>query len=187
MPDPGVAYLFQVAIDGVLLGNFTKISGLAASYEVETVKEGGENEFAHQLPGRVTYGNVTLTRPVDIASSSLPLWFSRAQNEIRSGSSTPHYTISIVAFGANHWPLASWTLLDAYPVKYVGPAMKAGNAEVLEESVELTHNGFWNSQLSASKIALAAVVGAGVGASTALSLSRDLELQSRAGPSLGGI
>ena len=88
MPDPGVSYLFRVMIDGVPLGNFTKISGLSANYETETVKDGGENTHVHDLPGRVTYTNVTLTRPVDYGSMGLSAWFTNFQTNIAKGSKT---------------------------------------------------------------------------------------------------
>jgi phage tail-like protein len=34
-----------------------------------------------------------------------------------------------------------WTLRDAFPVKWVGPSFKAGEASVAIESLEFAHNG----------------------------------------------
>lgn len=187
MPDPGVAYLFQVAIDGILLGNFTKITGLSAKYETETVKEGGENTHLHHLPGRMTYTNVTLTRPVDYGSMGLSAWFSGFQKNVAKGSSSSRNTTNIMAYGANHLPIAEWTLLDVVPVSYSGPTLKAGNSEVLEESVELSHNGFWSLQSSALGITAQAAVATGAVFAVIGSAERDIDLQTRAGMPLGGI
>jgi phage tail-like protein len=187
MPDPGVAYLFQVAIDGIPLGNFTKIAGLSAKYHTETVKEGGENTHVHHLPGRVTYGNVTLTRPVDYGSMGLSSWFSSFQREVAKGSSFSRNTANILAYGANEMPIAEWTLLDIVPVTYTGPSLQAGNSQVLTESVEIAHNGFWNMEASRLGIAAKSAVALGAAVSIAKSTSRDIDLQSRAGAPLGGI
>jgi phage tail-like protein len=187
MPDPGVAYLFQVAIDGVPLGNFTKISGLSAKYETETVKEGGENTHLHHLPGRVTYTNVTLTRPVDYGSMGLAAWFSKFQENVARGSGTSRNTANIMAFGANQLPIAEWTLLDVLPVGYTGPTMKTGNSEILTESVEIAHSGFWSLSVTPAGIAAKSAVAIGATVSVAKSAARDIDLQTRAGAPLGGI
>jgi phage tail-like protein len=187
MPDPGVSYLFMVTIDSVRLGNFTKITGLSAKYETETVKEGGENSHLHHLPGRVTYSNVILTRPVDYGSSGLAAWFTKFQNNAAKGSKTSRNTASILAFGANQLPIAEWTLLDVVPVSYTGPTLNAAGAEVLTESVELAHSGFWNMATSYTRMSAKAAVTAASALAKAKSAKRDLDLQSRAGAPLGGL
>ena len=187
MPDPGVSYLFMVTIDSVRLGNFTKITGLSAKYEAETVKEGGENTHVHHLPGRVTYGDVTLTRPVDYGSMGLASWFTTFQNNVAKGTKTSRNTASILAFGANQMPIAEWTLLDVVPVSYTGPTLNAGGAEVLTESLVISHSGFWNMATSYTRMSAKAAVAAAGAVALAKSAKRDLDLQSRAGAPLGGL
>lgn len=187
MPDPGVGYLFHVAIDGIILGNFTKISGLSAKYETETVKEGGENTHVHHLPGRVTYGNVTLERPVDYGSRALSAYFSKFQKNLAKGSSNRRNTGSIMAYGANQLPIAEWTLLDVVPVSYTGPKLGAGSSTILTESIELAHNGFWNLSSSVAGLAASTAVAAAAAVSVVGSAKRDIDLQTRAGTPLGGI
>src|SRR5690606_41130753 len=41
---------------------FQEVSGLTVSMEMETIKEGGENRFVHQLPVRSTYNALVLKR-----------------------------------------------------------------------------------------------------------------------------
>lgn len=187
MPDPGVSYLFLVTIDGVPLGNFTKISGLSAKYETETVKEGGENTHLHHLPGRVTYENVTLTRPVDYGSMGLAAWFTNFQTNAAKGSKTSRNTANILAFGANQLPIAEWTLLDVVPVGYKGPDFGTGKAETLSESIEVSHSGFWNMTTSYTSITAKAAVAAAGAVAVVKSAERDIDLQTRAGAPLGGL
>jgi phage tail-like protein len=187
MADPGVAYVFQVVIDGILFGNFTQVSGLSAKYETETVKEGGENTHVHHLPGRMTYTNVTLQRPVDYGTMALSSWFSKFQKNLSKGSSNSRNNASIMAYGANHIPIAEWTLLDAVPVAYTGPKLGAGKSEILTESIELAHNGFWSLSSSVQGMTATTAVAAGAAVAIGLSAKRELDLVSRAGMPLGGL
>lgn len=140
--DPGIGYVFRVTIDGEQLGVFTKLDGLSAKYEVEKVQEGGENGYVHHLPGRVTYENVKLSRPVDGGSANLAVWFSRLQTNVPNKQQTARNTASITAYGPHGKPLMSWNLRDVFPVSYKGPSFEAGQSKVLIETIELAHNGF---------------------------------------------
>ena len=51
---------FSVELDGLLVAAFAECSGLSGEIEVETYQEGGLNSFAHSLPGRASFGNITL-------------------------------------------------------------------------------------------------------------------------------
>ena len=41
---------------------FQEVTGLNATMEMEAIKEGGENRFVHQLPGRTSYSELVLKR-----------------------------------------------------------------------------------------------------------------------------
>jgi phage tail-like protein len=138
LPDSALSLRFDVVIDGIPLGEFTAVDGLAASYEIQTYKEGGENWFEHQLPGRLTYTNVKLTRPVDLMSGGLAAWFSSLQ------AAVVRQTAAITAYDANRTPVARWNLSNVIPVKYQGPSFSATGTTVATESLELAHQGFFN-------------------------------------------
>ncbi|MEM7338669.1 MAG: phage tail protein [Actinomycetota bacterium] len=144
MSDPGIGYRFMVDVDGKQLGAFTKIDGLGAKYDVTTVKEGGENTFVHLLPGRVTYENLKLTRPVDASSGALAAWFTEFQTELQRAGRLKPTSAAITAYGPNDKAAATWTLSDVVPVSYSGPSFEAGSTAVLVESLELAHHGFWS-------------------------------------------
>ena len=135
---PGLALSFDVQIDGVAVGTFTGCSGLSAQYEAFEWKEGGDNGTVARLPGRLSYGNVKLTRPVDQDSQSLAVWFSKQQHQ------PARQTATIKLYDGNRSMVASWTLAGAWPVSYTGPTLATGpdgNA-VAVETIELAHQGF---------------------------------------------
>jgi phage tail-like protein len=138
VPDPANAMRFDVKVDGLELGSFTALDGIGASYAVEQYQEGGMNDFVHQLPGRLSYTNVKLTRPVDLQSKGLAAWFS----SMARGFGTLRCTATIIAFNDNREPVAEWTLTGVYPVRYTGPSFSADSGKVATESLELAHNGF---------------------------------------------
>jgi phage tail-like protein len=58
--DPAPEYKFHIEIDGIVGGSFSECSGFKAEREILTIKEGGVNNYVHHLPGRITYGDITL-------------------------------------------------------------------------------------------------------------------------------
>lgn len=140
--DPSLGYRFVIKIDGHELGPFTEISGLSAKYDMMTVKEGGENAFVHQLPGRMTYENLKLSRPVDELSGDIAAWFSEFKEGLQTGGRVERVPAAVTAFGPDNQPRTTWTLDEVTPVRYTGPTFKAGSSNVLTESIELAHHGF---------------------------------------------
>jgi phage tail-like protein len=138
MSDPGNALRFDFRIDGVEVASFTSVEGLTAEYVIKTYEEGGQNEYVHQLPGRLKYNNVKLTRPVDRGSKGLAAWFSA----LGKGQPLARRTATVVAYNDNREVVAEWSLKDVYPVRYTGPSFSAENGKVITETLELAHNGF---------------------------------------------
>jgi phage tail-like protein len=137
MSNPANTLRFNVTIDGQDLGSFTALDGLTAEYEVKTYQEGGENGFVHQLPGRLKFGNIKLSRPVDLHSKALAAWF----NLLAKGIGSRRHTATVVAFNDNSEPVAEWTFVGVWPVKYTGPSFSTETAKVAIEAFEFAHNG----------------------------------------------
>ncbi len=152
MGEPGIGYLFRVRIDGVDLGEFTRVEGLGARYDVTQIREGGENSHVHLLPGRIEYDNLRITRPVDDSSSALVAWFVEFQQQLRSNGHLKRSTASVTAVSPSGAEVATWSLVGVFPLSYSGPTLEAGRSDMLVESFDLVHNGFWSAE------------GAGVGA-----------------------
>src|SRR5262245_39542454 len=78
--DPAAEFRFYVEIDGLLEGAFAECSGMRAEREVIKVNEGGLNHYAHHLPGRVTYSDITLRKGV-MFSTALWDWFYKGAED----------------------------------------------------------------------------------------------------------
>lgn len=136
MSGPGIQWLFHVRIDADDIGMWTECNGLAASYEVEEFKEGGENWFVHKLPGRMTFTNITLKRPLDHQSGLVASWFASVPvAPLRS-------TAAITALDGNLATIATWNLVDVLPVRWTGPSFTTTGSALAQEQLELAHHGF---------------------------------------------
>ena len=48
--DPYRGFRFKLELGGIISGGFSEVSGLSVETEVESRKEGGENNFEYKLP-----------------------------------------------------------------------------------------------------------------------------------------
>jgi phage tail-like protein len=135
---PGLSLSFDVQIDGVPVGTFTGCTGLDAEYEAFDWREGGDNGTVARLPGRLSYGNVRLSRSVDSQSGKLAAWFSQQQR------GPARRTAVIHLYDGNRSMVTSWKLEGAWPVRYSGPRLATGPAgeAIAVETLELAHQGF---------------------------------------------
>ncbi|WP_129309012.1 phage tail protein [Streptomyces sp. L2] len=134
--DPGSTIWFSLSIDGEDLGYFNGCEGLSSQVEVEQRQEGGNNGFVWQLPTRVTFSNIRLTRPITPETAKVAAWIS----SIQTGISRP--TGQIRALRADGSEVATWGLLDVLPVSWQGPSFDPASPAVATEVLEITHHGF---------------------------------------------
>jgi phage tail-like protein len=134
--DPAITVCFSVKIDAHDLGAFTQCDGLGCEVVIEQREEGGNNLFVHQLPGRIKYTNVKLTRPVNGDTAKVAQWFASMANGVtRTGA-------EIIAMNSEGKPVAQWSLRDVIPVKWTGPQLSVDSPKVATESLEIAHHGF---------------------------------------------
>lgn len=136
MPGPAQQNRFKVTIDGLPLGDFSKCEGLKASYEMKSYREGGQNHYVHQLPGRVNYENITLTRPITEASRAVGAFFAAFQVAVRRCNAQ----ISVMDSAGSE--VMSWALGGVVPVSWSASSADAGAAGVITETLVLSHTGF---------------------------------------------
>jgi len=132
---PYLSFRFQVEIQGLLVGGFSEVSGLQAETDLEIIEEGGVNDYVHKLPKKTKHPNLILKRGI---ADSEALWkwhknVSSGKIERKSGS--------IILLDNEGNPKWRWNFKEAYPVKWMGPELKAETSTVAVESVELAHNG----------------------------------------------
>ncbi|MCZ9336549.1 phage tail protein, partial [Streptomyces sp. TRM76130] len=82
----------------------------SSQVEIEQRQEGGNNGFVWQLPTRVTFSNIRLTRPITPDTTKVAKWISSVQTGIKRPTGT------IVARRADGSEVARWGLLDVLPV-----------------------------------------------------------------------
>ncbi|GAB3805312.1 phage tail protein [Micromonospora zhanjiangensis] len=132
-----VAIAFVVKIDDQDLGAFNSCDGLGCEVVIEQREEGGNNGHVWQLPTRMKFSNVKLSRPVTADSAKLMRWFSGMANGITRKTAT------IEARTLEGTVVARWGLLDVIPVKWSGPQLSPDNPKVAVETLELAHHGFF--------------------------------------------
>lgn len=116
---------------------FQEVGGLTADIGTEEVKEGGLNLYAHRLPGRVKYNNLTLKRGL-LDDSKVAEW---VRNALQNFEFEPTEVI-VTLLNEEHEPLASWTFAAAYPVKWSISDLKADQSAIVVESMELAFQSF---------------------------------------------
>jgi phage tail-like protein len=114
------------------IGYFDHCAGLEMSVEVFQYREGGNNDFVHHLPGCVTYPNLVLSRGVTNQDALLK-WFQATQTQ----AELKEVTITLNAGDTSR----TWTFADAFPVRWTGPVLDAGEHSVATESLEIAHSG----------------------------------------------
>lgn len=128
-------------IEGLLVAGFSEISGLQAETEVEEVREGGVNDYVHKLPKGTRYPNLVLKKGMTISSD---LWdWHRKVVSGRIKRKTIYIILHNTAqIGPLDWDYGNmYQIIDAFPVKWSGPDLKAEGNAVALETIEIAHHG----------------------------------------------
>jgi phage tail-like protein len=134
--DVAVSVCFLVSIDYMPLGAFNSCEGLGIEVVVETREEGGNNGMVWNLPTRLKYPNVRLSRPLTWQTQLTSGWFTTYARR------TQRHTAVIQAHTPAGVPVGTWALNGVLPVKWSGPKLGAADNAVATESLELAHEGF---------------------------------------------
>jgi len=134
--DPFVSFRFKIEIDGLIEAGFSECSGLQVETEVEEIREGGVNEYVHKLPKGSKHVNLTLKHGIT-ASDALWNWHKDVVN-----SKVQRKGVNVVLLDAQGGEKWRWSFQKAYPVKWMGPELKADGNTVAIETLEFAHNGF---------------------------------------------
>ncbi|AZQ69904.1 MULTISPECIES: phage tail protein [Streptomyces] len=127
---------FQLSIGIHALGSFTACEGLGCAMEVEERVEGGTNGHVWQLPTRLRYTNVVLSRPLTRETVLVWAWM---QQQMVEPMRLPG---QLVALGPDRRPLVRWLLDGVLPVRWSGPGFDVEQSQAARETLEIAHNGF---------------------------------------------
>jgi phage tail-like protein len=139
---PPVGFHFTVAFIGVngITDNdirFQTVTGLNVELNTEELTEGGENRFVHKLPTRAKYPNLTLKRGM-LKGSALIKWFKDA---VENHKFSP-ITINVSLLNEKHDPLATWSFIGAYPVKWEISDLDAAQNKIVVDTIEIAYKYF---------------------------------------------
>ena len=135
--DPYLSFNFLVELKGLAVGGFTEISGLQAEVEVTDYREGGVNDYIHKLAGPARYTSNLILKHGLTDIDAMWHWHRQVTQGIIQRRS-----VSIILLDAAGAEKRRWNFKEAYPVKWIGPSLRAGTAEVAVETLELAHHGF---------------------------------------------
>ncbi len=144
--DPAVALRFHLHLDNQNIGWWNSFEGLGMETSIETREEGGNNAWVHQLPTRLKFTNVKLSRPINDDSGKVAVWFMAISQQVKRGA-----TAQIKAVDGVGKVIAQWSLNDVVPVRWTGPTFKVDSPQVAVESIELAYHGFISGSDSGGK------------------------------------
>lgn len=134
--DPIIACYFSARIDQVDLGLWTQVELGGVELTMEQHEEGGDNLLVHQLPGRLKFQNIKLTRVVSRDTQKIGAWFRNMAGRV---TRTPG---QIVAYDRELSKLIEWNFLGAVPVRWSLPSLSTDGNKAATESLEIAHQGF---------------------------------------------
>lgn len=150
---PPVSFFFEVAFldEGLdkepVETRFQSVSGLNVEFQSESLKEGGENRFEHQLPTRTKFSSLVLKRGL-VDNSNLIAWFTDAlfNFDIRPMNVQVrlkgYQNVSPNEPGSELKNLVVWDLVNAWPKKWNLSDLNAEQNALAIETLELNYQYF---------------------------------------------
>lgn len=133
--DPPPSFRFTVAFEDLPPAGFCDCVGLQSETEVQEYAEGGLHTHTWRLPGRSKQSNVTLKR--GLVDKALWDWY----DAVRSGRFRARNASILIHDPSGSDDLVEFQLIDAFPVKWIGPELSAIQNNLAIETLELAHQG----------------------------------------------
>ncbi len=127
--NPGFRFMVQAG-GSAPLGVFTECTLPTIEWTMKEVKEGGVNDYVHQLPGMRK--KATLTLKNGIGDTELYDWCTKTmmmQFERKS--------LTITMMNVAGKSLMKWNLIDVLPSKWTAPALKSDDNTIAIQTIEL--------------------------------------------------
>lgn len=139
--DPFGNFRFKLELSDVEVAGFAECTGLNIETKVMEYKEGGNNATTLKFPEPSTFGNITLKRGVTNSNELIEWQLDVVSGTFSKNSRSSNPSIAIVLMNEKGEDVRRWNLIRAFPVKWVGPDLKASASEVAIETLELAHEG----------------------------------------------
>lgn len=117
---------------------FSEVSGLDVEFDVIEYRDGADPQYqVRKMPGRPKFSNIVMKRGMMPPDNDLFEWVRSIQlNQVQRRN------VVISLLNAEHEPVVSWKISNAFPVKLEGPVLNAAGNDVAIETLELAHDGF---------------------------------------------
>lgn len=136
--DPILTSFVGIDIPGAMTGYFSEVSGAEITTEVVehwTNSADGTQTIQRKVPGRTTYGDITLKRGLVSDNKELYDWHKLVRDgkvkEARKNG-------SIFVLDQEHKEIARWNFEACWPSKVVLPSLSAESSSAIVEEVTLS-------------------------------------------------
>ena len=142
-PIPGYQFSVEFGADTVAL--FQSVRGISVSRAVEPLTVGGENNFAREFPGRVSYGHITLESGL---TSSVFFWDWMMDGQLDGFAASRDFTlVQRRPNPAGGSPIFSevhrWNFKNAFPVSWKISDLGIDDSQkIVMETLELSFDYF---------------------------------------------
>jgi phage tail-like protein len=132
-PTANPAFRFKVEISGVTQAVFTECILPTVEWDVQELKEGGQNTYVHQLPGQRKVGKLTLK--TGLGTKSLLDWYKKCMNQ-----EWERRSVTIILLDVAHQEVMRWNINGAFPTSWKSPTLKSDDNSVAIEELVLACN-----------------------------------------------
>ena len=131
--------------------SFQRISGLSKTLETTSLKSGGLNSIAYNVPTGISNNNIVLERGMVKKQSDIGTWVEKSLNfNTENHVVVPKsVTISLIRFTGSTTDKqgqkevnAKWTFYDCYPIRWSISDFSSQVSELAIETLELTYSHF---------------------------------------------
>lgn len=124
------SFRFLVEFSGNVQAVFSECTLPSVEWDVLEVKEGGQNEYIHQLPGHRKASKMTLK--TGLGSQSLLAWYKKCM-----GQQWERKTVTVILLDVAHKEVMRWNMADAIPIRWKSPTLKSDDNSIAIEELEL--------------------------------------------------
>ena len=129
-------FRFKVGCNGVENGGFNEVAGFDLSIDVVEYREGELPIQSDKLLGDQKHGNITLK--AGIVDETLYSWISEC---VKGNVAKQIFILNAYGETDSDTVIASWSIQNAWPVKYTAPDFNSVGNDVAVESLEIAHEG----------------------------------------------
>jgi len=136
-PWPVPKFYFNVTLGDKGEIAFQEVSGLDTEHELIEYRSGNSKEFSTvKMPGMRKASDVTLKKGMFADDTALFSYFAEV-----TMNTVARQTVNIQLLDETGNTLFTWTLKNAWPLKFTGTDLNAQNSEVAIEELVLAHEG----------------------------------------------